>query len=89
MLNLARRGFPSWREAEGAGSATESFRGVAGGGGGRVWAVGDAAGDRSAGWVAEVGEPVHADIDTAAATSTAVDGRSVRITHPPYVGASP
>ena len=88
MLNLARRGFPSWRGANGAGAATESFLGVGAGGVGWVSAVRDAACDRGAGWVAEVGDPAHADIDTAAVTSTAVDGRSVRITHPPYVGTS-
>jgi hypothetical protein len=88
MLNLARLGFPSRRGANGAGAATESFLGVGGGGEGRVWPVRDAAGDRGAGWVAEVEASLHADIDTAAATSTAVDGRSLRITHPPYGGTS-
>ena len=84
MLNVARRGRPSCNVAGGEGAATGSFRGVVGGG------VGRTRGDRdgvvvAAGGVARVADPPHEVIDTAAATSRAVDARTLRTTSPPYV----
>jgi hypothetical protein len=84
MLNLARRGRPSCNVAGGEGAATGSFRGVVGAG------VGGTRGDRdgvvvAAGLVARGADPPHEVVDTAAATSRAVDVRTLRTTAPPYV----